>query len=119
MGYDYAPPCGGRGIRRRGGYGSDAVRDMLFLAAEAVELELLAVRQHVRVEELLEPMPQRHARLHARMQLRATSHADITAALRLSAAQAWLRGHACWMRLSFGSRYRIGKLAAELRASIA
>ena len=66
MGYGYAPPCGGRGIRRRGGHGSDAVRDMLFLAAEAVELELLAVRQHVRVEELLEPMPQRHARLHAR-----------------------------------------------------
>jgi hypothetical protein len=30
-----------------------------------------------------------------------------------------LRGHACWMRLSFGSRYRIGTLAAELRASIA
>jgi hypothetical protein len=29
------------------------------------------VRQHVRVEELLEPMPQRHARLHARMRLRA------------------------------------------------
>jgi len=53
------------------------------------------------------------------MRLRATSHADITAALRLSAAQPWLRGHACWMRLSFGSRYRIGTLAAELRASIA
>ena len=89
MGYDYAPPCGGRGIRRRAGYGSDAVRDILFLAAEAVELELLAVRQHVRVEELLEPMPQRHARLHARcrMRMRATSHADITAALGLSAAQ--------------------------------
>ena len=63
MGYDYAPPCGGRGIRGRGGHGSDAVWDILFLAAEAVELELLAVRQHVRVEELLEPMPQRHARL--------------------------------------------------------
>jgi hypothetical protein len=41
----------------------------------------------VRVEELLEPMPQRHARLHAACGMRATSHADITAALRLSAAQ--------------------------------
>jgi hypothetical protein len=87
MGYGYAPPCGGRGIRGRGGYGSDAVRDILFLAAEAVELELLAVRQHVRVEELLEPMPQRHARLHAACGCAPTSHADITAALGLSAAQ--------------------------------